>query len=554
MKRTTWGAALLIGTASLISGCENEREPLGKASCPSWRRNVQSLLADRCVECHGPEQADGNYRLDEYLEAFGTGTNNTPNIRARSPDSAILTIFDADDIHRDLAPGTEPVLDRWVVECAAQFGNTNIHEPGILNPFSPEFHGEQLRTSGWDFDACAECHGEDFEGQAAAGSCNVDGCHAQPEAGEFPWLPGERVAGPKDCSVCHGDLLELDAHEIHTIGGMLEKQYDCEVCHIVPQAFEDPGHVFLEDGEVDPPPADVIFDGPALIPDGPDPEYVEAEQTCSNTYCHAITGMQTNAELPAPAWTDEGPLACTSCHGGPPSAEHPQSADCENCHVAVAAGPEVLVSTELHLNREVNFAETETECATCHGSMENSAPPVDLDDRSDPTFLAVGAHQNHLNPRFNLAAPVACTECHAVPNLVSEPGHIDSARPAEVFPDVEGVGDLASADGATPSYDFEAGTCSNNYCHGNGDSLSEDQWPGKVDVLNWDAPFTGVFCGSCHGVPPTIFPHQPTMGLARCTECHNATVDANGRILFEEVDGMRTSRHINGEIDVVFPE
>lgn len=551
MRQTAWGAALLLGTAALISGCENEREPLGKASCPSWKRNVQPLVEQRCVECHGPDRADGNYRLDAYLEAFGTGTDNTPNIKARFPESTILTVFDLDDIHRELAPRSERVLERWVVECAAQYGETSIHDPGILDPFSPEFHGELLRESNYDFASCAECHGASFEGQASAGSCSTSGCHDQD--GGFEFLPGEREPGPKDCAVCHGDLLELGAHEAHAVGGMLlEKMYDCEVCHVVPETFEDVGHVFLANGELDPAPAEVNLTGPAVIPDGPAPTYAEAEQTCSNTYCHVVGGAETNADLPEPSWTDEGPLACTSCHGAPP-AEHPQSQDCENCHVAVAAGPDALVSTALHLNGQVDFAADEMECATCHGSAENSAPPVDLDGRSDPAFLTVGAHQGHLNPRFNLAAPVACNECHAVPEVVSEAGHIDTARPAEVFPDVEGVGDLASADGATPSYDFQTGTCSNNYCHGNGDSLSEDEWPGKVDVLSWDAPFTGVYCGSCHGIPPTIFPHRPDMGLARCTECHNDTVDANGTILFQEVDGVRTSPHINGVIDVAFP-
>lgn len=534
MRATSWGAALLVGAAGLMVGCENEREPLGTPACPTWKRNVADLMERSCVECHGPDLAEGNYRLDDYLEAFGTGTDKTPNIQARYPQSTLLTIFEADEVHAALATDTKATLDRWVVECSAQFTVTSIHEPGILDPFSDDFHVNLIRETDYDFAECAECHGEDFGGGSSEASCLT--CHEQ---------------GPKDCSTCHAGIAELNAHGIHTDGGMLlEKEYECEVCHIVPEAFEDEGHVFLASGELDPPPAEVVFSGPAEIPDGPAPVYSESNQSCSNTYCHSANPDDDQAVLRTPAWTDEGPLACNSCHGEPP-AEHPGE-DCENCHVAVSSGPGVLVNKDLHLNLEVNFAATETECTTCHGAGEDPAPPVDLDGNDQATLMTVGAHQSHLNPRFGMAVPVACSECHLVPDVVSAEGHLDSSRPAEVFPDFAGVGTLASADGAMPTYDPEAGTCANNYCHGGGESLSEDTSPGKVQVLDWAAPFQGVYCGSCHGIPPEIAPHSPMMGLTQCTQCHNATVDQNGTILFEEVDGELTSRHINGEVDVVF--
>jgi hypothetical protein len=45
----------------------------------------------------------------------------------------------------------------------------------------------------------------------------------------------------------------------------------------------------------------------------------------------------------------------------------------------------------------------------------------------------------------------------------------------------------------------------------------------------------------------------PGNNLERCVECHADTVTEGGSIVFEEVDGVRTTKHINGEVDFVVP-
>jgi predicted CxxxxCH...CXXCH cytochrome family protein len=316
-----------------------------------------------------------------------------------------------------------------------------------MDPYSPDFHGSaSCEETAYAFDACLDCHAEDASNDAGGGIEAQSGVLGRLSRGP---ATGQAL-GPTDCAVCHGDFEGGDprarrpARRPRRRRRARARATTCETCHIVPNDFFDPGHALLENGEVDPPPAEVVFGGDALRPEGGDgPTYDEAEQSCANTYCHVANPADSSAERPVPSWADTEPMDCASCHGQPP-AEHPGDA-CGQCHVAVSSGPDELVDTELHLNRAVTFARTETECTTCHGELDDPAPPVDLDGESDPVFSTVGAHQGHIDLRFGLAVPVACNECHLVPVVVSAPGHLDTARPAEVFPDVEGVGELAAA-------------------------------------------------------------------------------------------------------------
>ncbi len=513
-----------------LTACETQREQLGTAACPSWKRDIAATFEARCVECHGPNLSEGQYRLDDYLESLGTGTNNTPNVRARDPQSQVLTILrSGDGVHGEFLP-LEGTLNRWVVDCSARFTITSIHPDGIMDPDSLDFHGQELLDSAWDFAACQECHGEDYAGGSSGVSCLT--CHEE---------------GPTDCATCHSDILELGRHAPHVLGGDLEKAYDCDVCHVVPTDFFDLGHALIQSDPnvADPPPAEVELTGPALFLTDTATVYRPETQACT-VYCHG-DGEDPNAQRPRPSWSDEEPMDCVSCHGEPPE-PHPGDA-CDQCHVSVSSGPGELIDLERHLDRVVNFAAEPDDCTSCHGGMAGSAPPADLDGNVSPSLATVGAHQRHLTDlRFGLTVPVACSECHLVPTAadVSVPGHFDTPLPAEVFPEGDGVGDLARADGADPSYDFEAATCSGTYCHGGGDGLASDQTEGRVEILDWTGDANGqVYCGSCHGAPPA--PGHPPGNLTNCQLCHPNTVEAGGIIIFD-ADG--TTRHMNGEVDV----
>src|SRR5205085_12275805 len=117
-------------------------------------------------------------------------------------------------------------------------------------------------------------------------------------------------------------------------------------------------------------------------------------------------------------------------------------------------------------------------------------------------------HQSHLQGG-KLRPSIACSECHVVPTDLS---HIDGTA-AVAF------GELARKNGARPSWNRAAASCSATYCHGAslaGGTNTTPQWT-KVDG-------TQAACGSCHGVPPpTPLPDNPD-----CSSCHTGTVNADG--------------------------
>jgi predicted CxxxxCH...CXXCH cytochrome family protein len=171
-------------------------------------------------------------------------------------------------------------------------------------------------------------------------------------------------------------------------------------------------------------------------------------------------------------------------------------------------------------DRDLSRCGTGTEaCGSCHGSGASAAPPPDLSGNTDPSVVTVGAHQAHLAGSTGFAA-VACTECHVVPTSVLDPGHCDSAAPAEVK-----FGPLASAKSTYPVWDRNTGTCQGTYCHGAtllGGSNKDPSWT-STSVLS---------CGSCH----TASYH----GRSSC-DCHGS-VWSGGQII-------DPTKHVNGQTD-----
>jgi predicted CxxxxCH...CXXCH cytochrome family protein len=166
-------------------------------------------------------------------------------------------------------------------------------------------------------------------------------------------------------------------------------------------------------------------------------------------------------------------------------------------------------------------------CATgCHGSKANAAPPTSVKGQSATTARAVGAHQVHVK-LSSWHAPFACDDCHKVPKESTDPGHIDTALPAEVTFSVK-----AKLKGATPAWNGT--TCSSTYCHGG--TLSG----GKVTAPAW-AQVNGlqVQCDSCHGTPP---PQKHNASDTQCNTCHAAVVDKNRKIIAPKL-------HIDGKVN-----
>ena len=198
--------------------------------------------------------------------------------------------------------------------------------------------------------------------------------------------------------------------------------------------------------------------------------------------------------------------------------------DCTTCHAADFSGGTSGVSCD-----SCHQPDWQTNCTYCHGGMDNptGAPPDNIDDSTGP-LASFPSHSTHVEQTDSPA--FACAECHVQPTDVFSPGHL------VVGDTTPGVSEVAMAAGAT----FSNGTCSNLYCHGDG------QQNGAVD---------NTFVSSCEGCHPSAA--SPDYAIAAmsgeherhvlgegyaCSECHARTVDASGAIIDPtvHVDGLNT--------------
>lgn len=531
------GACIGLVPALLLcaAACEKRREERPDARCATWQEDIAPLVAEQCTGCHSGESPAGGYDLTSYLGALGGGSDGTPNTLAGDDDSRILTILsdDSDEIHRAFSEVREP-LEEWVDTCGAGYFRSRIHPPGIMNPRDDDFHGELLADTNYDFESCGNCHGSDFSGGESGASCLT--CHPQ---------------GPADCTTCHGTGPVSAAHPAH-LAPEDALPVECETCHVVPTDWRDPGHVLRADGERDPPPAEVRFT--ALAARGtPDvaPSFDPASGRCSDVYCHGDPLADAGGSDPEPEWREgSGPGTCGACHGIPPPDHGDQSGErCGRCHESAADGPAEIRLPALHVNGILEVEQDANRCNACHGNGENSAPPVDLDGASSPALVTVGAHQAHLTGDRRLSPPVPCSACHLVPEEIGSPGHVDTPRPAEVFPGEISAVSLAFAGNAEPEWNRETERCDNTYCHGGGPTLSQDPSENIIRDPLWTAGRSQVYCGSCHGIPPEDGVHDPEWPLTECSRCHGTAVDPFGNIILSGEPGALTSRHINGQVD-----
>jgi predicted CxxxxCH...CXXCH cytochrome family protein len=520
---------------ALASACASERDREsngdgdGDGPTLTWDEPIGALVAERCSSCHGTVSPAGAYDLTTYLGALSGGSDEVANAVAGERSSRFLTVL-ADAQHEAVAD-LAPMLTTWVVIDRLALRASRVHDPGILNPADPGFHGALLATRSFDFALCASCHGADFAGGTSAASCV--GCHAE---------------GPTTCATCHADLSTRGAHGAHLTSPALDRPTACDGCHVVPASWDAPGHLFDADGHVDPPPAEVVLGALAsrdvVPPRRTAPARFDAATgTCSGVYCHGGTLGEATATRTSPSWRG-GPAEaeCGACHGAPP-ANH-VSADCRGCHPD-SLDASVRLTGAGHLDGHLDLGGGDGTCFACHGDASSPAPPRDLSGHDRPQALGVGAHRSHVEGTARLADPIACAECHQMPTALGSPGHVDSAAPAEVFP--LGGGPLATATGAIPVWDRATATCADVYCHGGGE-LGADVALGLDPTPIWTAVDQGeAVCGRCHGLPPQNGTHPPAT-LADCTTCH-PTVDAVGNILFTGAV-VQTTRHIDGHVDV----
>lgn len=539
-------ATLLATLAALLAGCGVVRPSDFPEICPNYETTIRPLVESRCAECHSPTRAEGKYVVGLHTQTVSRRDDGTPRVDPGNEDSLFLQALKGTlpghPAVGELGEEEQAMLERWVVECRGAPLPHEYHPRGWATATDKEqFHGVALRAKFYRFGECQKCHGDDFRGGKSGVDCNA--CH---------------VKGPLECNTCHGDAdspappkdlsgvrlttsLGVGAHRAHVTDGPAHKAYGCAKCHVDVKKVEDEGH-YRRDG--------VFLTGPAevLLQSGPGgaAAWDRTTATCTNSACHAPSITDTSTSKMDPVWTraGKGEITCGSCHGAPPSNHAAGNLQCELCHGASYA--DGGVDFTLHLNGTVDVRGGGVRCDSCHAGPDSPAF-FDLEGRgTDAGVQTVGAHDAHLHAS-NLRGPLTCNECHLVPAMVFSPGHIDTARPAEVFPD--GGSGLAWSFGAMPVYDASNATCT-TYCHGAGNFGHPDTAPGLLRTPSWTGGPTQAACGTCHGLPPLdgTVGHTAAMSLA-CDTCHGGTVGADGGILFSTgPDGGLTSKHLDGKI------
>ena len=537
-------AALLLALGTLAACSSGNPQHLGQAKCDdSYAQGVGPILQSRCAECHGPTQAQGDYRVDSYQAAIARRPDGTPRVRAGDDNSLVLQAARGTlpGGHTAIAQSELAELQAWVVECALKPKAYTVHINGWMDPGNTDqFHGRVLRQAVYNLSGCQACHGQDLSGGSANVACQS--CHA---------------SGVMACNTCHGSaanaapprnldynsatsLVTVGAHQSHVADGTMHKGFECQKCHPnVPTQPGDEGH-YQKGGKLITGPAPVVADGGYAGQFSWD----RSAATCANSYCHAPFQDSSAAQI-TPVWTKVGQnqAQCGSCHGFPPAGHGPDTR-CQTCHRPSFIGDEPR--SALHVNGQVDLAAPAGSCVGCHGSGDNPAPPIDVLGQSDPTLQTVGAHREHLQALHKVASPVACTECHVVPTEIHSPGHIDHLPPAVVFPPDAGA--LARADGAPVSYDHATATCT-AYCHGSGTLLAKDTSPSVNRKPIWNGGPSQAACGTCHGIPPNIpgsNTHAGITSITQCAACHAKTVTPSGNII---VDASGNSTHVNGVVD-----
>lgn len=364
------------------------------------------------------------------------------------------------------------------------------------------------------------------------GSVSCRHCHGSTNAS-----PPVDLAGHTDPS-----FPGVGAHQPHRSTTGLGKSVACSECHIGPSGLDYTG----ADGHMDGNPnAELTFGTLARTTTTgvtPNPAYSFTTRSCGNAYCHGSfkNGNTTNA----PVWNSAvgTGAACGSCHGNtagatPPEkalpktaangGTHPNYTQCSMCHTGVVDANTTIVDVTKHIDGTVTLFQwnSEADCAHCHGSAANAAPPTDLAGNSATTARAVGAHQVHLLAAT--AKTVKCAECHAVPvalDYTGADGHIDATALAEVSMGdtlarlITTVGSTTTQIIPNPVYNPADQSCSNTYCHGTFDYGNAGNAP------TWTNSASGN-CGTCHGnpvtgnpLPPT--PHPSSASAVNCQNCH----------------------------------
>ena len=273
--------------------------------------------------------------------------------------------------------------------------DNSAHPPAWMQKSSSGFHGTDILNAPSQYSLCIRCHAANFTGGTSGVSCMGSGCHI-----DVNGIP----KSPMACNTCHGafnapagdvtswappravngDTSEsspgVGAHQAHLLTD-IKQPLQCQSCHNVPSALNDPGHM-----DTNPPRATVVIhDTLAYTTSGsgtfvPQPMYDPASHTCSGTYCHGSWRLNMSSasaknqafytdtvmvgNFVTPVWTGgEAQGACGTCHDLPPKGHvnfNWTAKECGNCHRGIVDADGNISDPVRHMNGMVDvFGEPE---------------------------------------------------------------------------------------------------------------------------------------------------------------------------------------------------
>jgi predicted CxxxxCH...CXXCH cytochrome family protein len=392
--------------------------------------------------------------------------------------------------------------------------NLELHVNGVVN-------AENL--------TCSSCHGDNT--RVLTMQADPNAIAAPPFGSRGETDKASRSVGSHQAHVNRGDGVALPNK--------------CKYCHLVPTTFDHSDGV-----------SQTTFSSLATTR-GATPYFDRDTQTCTNTYCHGAT-LGRGGTNHTPSWTDPAPVTCTTCHGVPPPAPHPQETDCIRCHPGYT---QTSVRKWTHVNGQSDFP---SGCNSCHDIPPNSGahydhmqegiacsrchtgyttttanPDLHRNARQDVTLSGWNAstrtcarmcHDSEYWGRSGARARTSCNQCHGVPPRSGE--HYEHSEYA--CSRCHGTGYSTTTTGATHMsgvvdipyafYNRATLSCGSGAgaCHGS------ERWGSRSPVT--------PNCSNCHGFPPSLPHPQQT----NCQSCHPSMTST----------GVLTSSHNNGTLDI----
>lgn len=250
---------------------------------------VKEKGLESCKQCHALKFDGGTAKVScattnchPNVSVHQSGINNptSPDFHGKYIANKNIPMSDCNQCHGNNYAGsiTSPA-------CTNCHTKITIHKDGIVDLASSNFHGKFIASLNWDMTKCTECHGNNYAGGVVSPSCNT--CHINP-------------GGPEACNTCHGNfsnpsliappvdinrktdpqLASVGAHSTHLLNVKIGSLLKCSECHVVPTALNSPGHIDNT------PKAEVIMTtkySDFQIGNG---AYDAGTNKCSNTYCH----------------------------------------------------------------------------------------------------------------------------------------------------------------------------------------------------------------------------------------------------------------------------